>query len=98
MFNNIATQTVDTIQEGKKQFVSLFVLHPALADACNQFIDSQTEYTKAVIKTGNEALTSITKIVTKPEFYNETYDMCATMGETFVQNLQPKKGNKNGRK
>lgn len=98
MFNNIAIHTVNTIQEGKKKFVSTFVLHQGLAEACNQFIDSQTEYTKALIVNGNTALTSISKVVTRPEFMTESYELCATIGETLMKNLQPKKGEKNGRK
>jgi hypothetical protein len=42
--------TIDAVQTGKKQFVKTFVTDEKIADALNQFIDNQTEYTKKAVK------------------------------------------------
>ena len=49
MFNTIAFQAVDGIQDAKKQFVSTFSVNPQITDALNGFVDAQTSYTKDAI-------------------------------------------------
>lgn len=60
---------IDTIQNGKKQFVNTFVQHESIRQALNSFIDGQTAYTKAAAKVGTEVGTQIydeaTKVVTE---------------------------------
>jgi hypothetical protein len=51
--------TIDAVQTGKKQFVKTFVTDEKIADALNQFIDQQTEYTKKAAKAGLDAGTTL---------------------------------------
>ncbi len=51
--------TIDAVQTGKKQFVKTFVTDEKIADALNQFIDNQTEYTKKAAKAGLDAGTTL---------------------------------------
>ena len=37
---------IDTIQTTKKQYITTYVTNKVVADALNQFVDTQTEYTK----------------------------------------------------
>lgn len=51
--------TIDAVQIGKKQFVKTFVTDEKIAEALNQFIDSQTEYTKKATKATIDAGTTL---------------------------------------
>ena len=51
--------TIDAVQTGKKQFVKTFVQDEKIADALNQFIDNQTEYTKKAVKATVDAGTTV---------------------------------------
>ena len=51
--------TIDAVQTGKKQFVKTFVTDEKIADALNQFIDNQTEYTKKAVKATLDAGTTV---------------------------------------
>ena len=51
--------TIDAVQTGKKQFVKTFVTDEKIADALNQFIDNQTEYTKKAAKATMDAGTTV---------------------------------------
>ena len=42
--------TIDAVQTGKKQLVKTFVQDEKIADALNQFIDTQSDYTKKALK------------------------------------------------
>lgn len=64
MFNQFAFQGVDTIQSAKKQWVSTFVQHEQFAKVLNNFVDAQTEYTKAAITAGSQALSETQSILT----------------------------------
>ena len=57
--------TIDAVQTGKKQLVKTFVHNEAVADALNQFVDAQTEYTKTAIKSGTETFSVITSELNK---------------------------------
>jgi len=50
--------TIDTIQTSKKMFVTTFVTNKTIADAMNDFVDAQTEYTKKAVKTGTDTATT----------------------------------------
>ena len=52
-----ADQFIDTVQNGKKQFVKTFVQNEAAAAAMNSFIEAQAEYTKKAAKVGMDTVT-----------------------------------------
>jgi hypothetical protein len=54
-----ADTMIDTIQNGKKQFVKTFVTNEHIAESMNQFIDTQAEYTKKAFKATTDASNSI---------------------------------------
>lgn len=58
-------QTIDTVQNGKKTFVSTFVQNEAVAKALNSFVDAQSEYTKKAVKVGQDTATVLTQEVVK---------------------------------
>ena len=58
-------QSVDTIQNGKKQFVKTFVQNETAASAMNEFIDAQAEYTKKAAKVGMDTFTVLASETTK---------------------------------
>jgi len=52
--------TIDTIQTGKKNFVStVFAQNKTVADALNSFVDAQTAYTKSAVKAGTDVATKL---------------------------------------
>ncbi len=63
MFNQYAFQAVDGIQSAKKQFVNTFVQHDEFQKVLNGFVDAQTEYTKAAITAGSDAITKTGEIL-----------------------------------
>lgn len=50
---------IDQVQNTKKQFVKTFVTDTKIAETLNQFVDSQTEYTKTAAKATIDASTTI---------------------------------------
>lgn len=56
---------IDTIQNGKKQFVNTYVTNKEVAAALNEFVDAQTAYTKNAAKAGTEMLTKLGTEATK---------------------------------
>ncbi len=54
-----ADAIIDTVQNGKKQFVKTFVQNEAAATAMNSFIDAQAEYTKKAAKVGMDTFTAL---------------------------------------
>jgi hypothetical protein len=58
-------QSVDTIQNGKKQFVKTFVQNETAATAMNEFIDAQADYTKKAAKVGMDTFTVLASETTK---------------------------------
>ena len=57
--------TIDAVQTGKKQFVNTFVTNQSIKDTLVNFVDAQTEYTKAAFKAGTETATNLAKEMTK---------------------------------
>lgn len=51
--------TIDTVQNGKKQFVKTFVQNQKVADAMNTFIDAQSAYTKQAVKASTDTATTL---------------------------------------
>jgi anaerobic ribonucleoside-triphosphate reductase len=52
---------IDTVQTGKKQFVKTFVNNEKIADALNEFIDAQTQYTKQAVSISTKTATTLGK-------------------------------------
>ena len=57
--------TIDAVQNGKKQFVNTFVTNEAVKATLVDFVDAQTEYTKAAMKAGADTATNLAKELTK---------------------------------
>jgi hypothetical protein len=58
-------QTIDAVQNGKKEFVKTFVKNETAATAMNEFIDAQAEYTKKAAKVGMDTFTTLASETTK---------------------------------
>lgn len=52
---------IDSVQNGKKQFVNTFVQHEGIKKALNDFVDGQTAYTKSAVKAGTEVSNRISE-------------------------------------
>jgi len=83
MFNTFAHAAVDTIQNGKKQFVSTFVQHEGISKALNDFVDSQTKYTKSAVDAGIATATSLGLIFTSKAFYDEVTESVKSFIPTY---------------
>ena len=57
MFN--PEMMIDSVQNGKKQFVKTFITDEKIAGALNSFIDNQTNYTKAAAKATMDATSTV---------------------------------------
>ena len=91
-----ADNVIDTIQTTKKQYVNTYVTNQTVADALNQFVDTQTEYTKTIVKAGTDAFTTLTQETIKAAQSSMKFDY-AKFGEgimkAYTQNIfmTPKK-------
>lgn len=56
---NIPELVVDSIQNGKKQFIAKYITNPDLARSWTEYVDSQTEFLHVSIRTGTSVLTTI---------------------------------------
>lgn len=63
MITDNANLGISMIQGAKKEWVKQFVKDEKIAEAMNNFVDSQTSFAKQVIKTGAEIGTAISKEV-----------------------------------
>jgi len=63
MFNT--EDFIDTVQNGKKQFVNTFVQHDGVKKALNDFVDAQSAYTKAAVKSTTEVNAKLISELTK---------------------------------
>lgn len=86
MFNTIAHAAIDAVQSSKKKFVGTFVQHEGIAQILNNFVDSQTAYTKAAVDTGITTVTALGSVVANKQFYEQMFD--------GVKSLTPKKASK----
>jgi len=71
MFNTIVNSTIDLTQASKKQLVSTFVKHEAVADTLNKFLDVEAQYTKALFNNTMDTLTMFQSVVTNKDFVKE---------------------------
>ena len=60
---NISELTVDTIQNGKKQFITKYITDPELATAWTNYVDTQTVFLHASIKTSTTIMTALSREV-----------------------------------
>jgi hypothetical protein len=58
-------QTIDAVQNGKKQFVKTFVTNETVAEAMNTFIDEQAAYTKKAAKVSMDTFAVLSSETTK---------------------------------
>ena len=56
---------IDSVQKAKKDFVKMFVTHEPIAKAMNDFIDTQTDYTKVAVKAVSSTADVISKEISK---------------------------------
>ena len=56
---------IDTVQNGKRQFISKYVTIPELAKPLNEFVDAQTVFSHAVVSSVKESLGFINKKITQ---------------------------------
>jgi hypothetical protein len=58
---NIPELTVDSIQNGKKQFIEKYITDAVLAKSWTEYVDSQTKFLHVAMKTGTTVATSVGK-------------------------------------
>ena len=56
---------IDAVQSGKKTFIKTFVTNEKIASSLNDFVDSQTSYTKEVVKATTTMMTNVLSETTK---------------------------------
>ncbi len=82
---------IDAIQTGKKTFVNtVFAQNEKIATALNQFVDAQTEYTKAAVKAGTDVATKLAQEGMKAAQDAMKFDY-AKFGEGFGKAFTAKK-------
>ena len=64
-YTNLA---IDAIQSGKKSWVTTFVKEETVAKPLNDFVDSQTKFTKQIAKTWWDATGAFTEGLVKKVF------------------------------
>lgn len=77
-------QTIDQIQEGKKQFVKTWITNEQAAEALNTYVDVQTQFVKQAVKSANAIGTVVADEVVRAtkEFGKIDY---AKFGEGFAK-------------
>ena len=79
--------TIDTIQNSKKQFVKTFVTNEKMAQAMNNFIDAQTEYTKDAVKAGSDTAVVVGQEIVRNMSQLTKVDL-HKMSETMVNSVK----------
>ena len=84
--------TIDFIQTGKKDFVNaVFANNEKVAEALNQFVDAQTEYTKKAAKAGTDVATKLSSEAVKAVQEAAKFDYSkafTNFTEGFTKNLK----------
>jgi hypothetical protein len=75
---------IDTIQNTKKQFVSTVVTNEKIANSLNEFIDTQTSYTKSAIKNMSNISANLTKETVSVLKQCDTFD-CFKFNESILK-------------
>lgn len=76
--------TVDTVQTSKKIFVDTFVKHKELAKSLNEFVDTQTEYTKNAVNHTLKLGNTVQGYLTNPEFYAGVFASSTEYTKNFL--------------
>jgi len=58
-------QFIDSVQNGKKYFVSTFVTDETLRKSMNGFVDAQTDFVKQIVKLNNDMFSYSTEQMMK---------------------------------
>jgi len=58
-------QTIDAVQNGKKEFVKTFVQNETVAQAMNTFIDTEAEFAKKAAKVSVDTASTLASETTK---------------------------------
>ena len=74
---------IDTVSTAKKQFVSTFVKHEAIAKSMNDFVDAQSKYTKEAAKAGTDVATKMASELVKAAQEAAKIDYSKKMTEAF---------------
>jgi hypothetical protein len=82
-----ADTMIDTVQNGKKQFVKTFVTNEHIAESMNHFIDTQADYTKKAMKATTDAATEIMQETIKVMRETAKFDY-AKFGEGIMKAYQ----------
>lgn len=56
---NIPELMIDSVQNGKKQFINKYITNPELARAWTEYVDTQTKFLHVSIKTGTSVVTTL---------------------------------------
>lgn len=75
--------TIDAVQTGKKTFVKTFVQNERIAEAMNDYVDTQTEYTKKALKATSDMFANIASESVKAMQEASKFDL-AKINETFT--------------
>ena len=89
MIKTYINTAIDTIQTSKKMFVDTFVKHEALAKSLNEFVDTQTDYTKKAFDASVETGSEVYKTLTDKSFYT---DAMKTVQESVQSLFHTQKG------
>jgi hypothetical protein len=75
--------TLDAVQTGQKTFVKTFVQNDRIAQAMNEYVDTQTEYTKKALKATSDMFSNITSESVKAMQEASKFDL-TKINETFT--------------
>lgn len=81
---------IDAVQNGKKTFVKTFVQNETVAEALNEYVDQQTDYTKKSINATRDMISTLTQETIKSAQEAMKFDYFK-IADTFKQTFQPKK-------
>ena len=84
MIKTYIHSAIDTIQTSKKMFVDTFVKHEALAKSFNEFVDTQTDYTKKAFDASVETGTKVYNAITDKTFYTDALKAVQETATQFV--------------
>jgi len=56
---NIPELMIDSVQNGKKQFINKYITNPELAKAWTEYVDTQTKFLHVSMKTGTTVVTTL---------------------------------------
>lgn len=81
---------IDAVQNGKKTFVKTFVQNETVAEALNEYVDQQTDYTKKSINATRDMISTLTQETIKSAQEAMKFDYFK-FADAFKQTAQSKK-------